>query len=121
MSFLDRQQGVMDGAASTARRYGAAIDQWEAHAERLQGRLQAATNQADELAKQRIFALAQVEGQTALVRALKHELARACPNSPLLREDGTRRNIQRAAMAEFLKKHGYSYDPNTTEVQKIAP
>lgn len=119
MSFLDRQQGTLDGSAATARNYGAAIDQWEAHAERLKGRLQNATEKADELAEQRLFAQAQLEGQTAVMLALKAELERVCPNSPLLREDGRRTNILRAAMAQFLKPHGYDYDPKTQAVRKV--
>lgn len=119
MSILDRQQGELDGSWATARRYDAAINEWEAHANRLQGRLQAATNQAEELAKQRLFAQAQIAGQTALVQALQHELARVCPTSPLLREDGTGTNILRSAMAQFLKPHGYNYDPQTQQVRKV--
>lgn len=121
MSFLDRQQGMLDGSSATARNYGAAIDQWEEHSNRLEGKLRAATQNAEELAKQRLFAQAQLEGQTAVMLVLKAELERVCPNSPLLHEDGRRTNIARAAMAQFLEQHGYNYDPKTQAVRKVGP
>lgn len=119
MSFFDRQQGMQQGSWDTARSYGAAINQWEAHAKRLEEKLRAANQNADEQAEQRLFAQAQLEGKTALARALKDELVHACPTSALLREDGTQTNIQRAAMAQFLKQHGYDYDPQTQMVRKV--
>lgn len=119
MSLYDRQQGALDGAAASARNYGHAIDQWEAHSNRLEAKLRVAAKNAEELAKQRIFAQAQLEGQTALMQALKQELARACPNSPLVREETTRKEIQREAMASFFKKNGYDYDIKTQMVKKI--
>jgi hypothetical protein len=70
------------------------------------------------LAEQRLLVQAQLEGQLAFIRALKHELARVCPNSPLLRNDGTERNIKKAAMAEYLNKNGYHYDTSTEMVKK---
>lgn len=119
MSLYDRQQGTLDGAAAAARNYGHAIDQWEEHSNRLEDRLRLSMQNAEELAKQRIFAQAQLEGQTALVQALKQELARACPNSPLVREEIARKEIQRTAMASFLKNNGYDYDIKTQMVKKI--
>lgn len=120
MSLYDRQQGTFDGVAigagATARRYGAAIDEWEAHASHLQGKLQHAISEAEDLAKQRLFSQAQVEGQSALIKALKDALAQVKPDHPLLREDGRRANIQKNAMAEFLAKHGYHYDIKNNKV-----
>lgn len=116
MNFWDRQIGALDGAAATARSYEAAIDQWEEHSNRLEAKLRAATQNAEE---QRIFAQAQLEGQTALVQALKQELARAQPDSPLVREEIARKEIQRTAMASFLGKNGYDYDTKTQMVRKV--
>jgi hypothetical protein len=121
MSQLDRQTGMMDGGANVARRYGAAINEWEAHSNNLQSKLRAATEQADNMAKQRLFAQAQLEGRTAVMQAMKNELARVCPNSPLLREDSTRKNIAGEAMAKFLLPHGYHYDKDSESVIKISP
>lgn len=125
MSGYDRQQGTLDGVAlganATARRYGAAIDEWEAHANRLQGKLRAASDEAETLAKQRLFAQAQIAGLNALVQALKDELARANPASPLLRDEDARKNISGKAMAKLLHENGYHYDKNTSRVTKIAP
>lgn len=117
MSFFDRQQGMQQGSWDTARSYGAAINQWEAHAKRLEEKLRAATQNAEEQEKQRLFALATVEGRTALAQVFKDELARVCPTSPLLRKD-VRQDIHGAAMAQFLKQHGYDYDPQTEMVKK---
>lgn len=125
MGYDDRQQGMFDGVAigagATARRYGAAIDEWEAHANHLQGKLQHATSEAEDLAKQRLFAQAQIAGLNALLQAFKDELARANPNSPLLRDDGTRKNISGDAMAKLLQANGYHYDKKTERVTKVSP
>lgn len=118
MSFLDRQQGMLDGASATARNYGAAIDQWEEHAERLKGRLQDATEKADELAEQRLFANAQVEGLRAVIAAMENEIQRLKPNSSLLQQS-TRKNIAAQRMAEFLVPHGYQYDLKNYKVSKV--
>jgi predicted nucleic acid-binding Zn-ribbon protein len=119
MSFWDRQIGAMDGSAATARKYEGAIDQWEAHSNRLEAKLRAAMQNAEELAKQKLFAQARIEGQTALVQALKQELERARPDSPLVREELARKEIQRTAIASFLKENGYDYDIKTQMVKKI--
>lgn len=125
MSLYDRQQGTFDGVAigagATARRYGAAINEWEAHANHLQGKLQHATSEAEDLAKQRLFAQAQIAGLNALLQAFKDELARVSPASPLLKDDGTRKNISGTAMAKVLQAHGYHYDKKTERVTKITP
>lgn len=120
MSFLDRQQGMLAGSAATARNYGAAIDQWEEHSNRLEGKLRAATQNAEELAKQRLFADAQVEGLRAVIAAMENEIQRSKPNSSLLQQT-TRKNISGEAMAKILQVHGYHYDKKTELVTKIAP
>lgn len=119
MSLLDYQQGAAAGAAGV-RRANAAIDQWEAHSNRLEAKLRAATQAAEELAKQRLFAQAQLEGRTALMEALKNELARLCPNSPLLQDESARKNINGQAMARFLRLHDYDYDIATEMVKKVS-
>lgn len=123
MSLYDRQQGTFDGVAigagATARRYGAAIEEWEAHAESLKNRLNQAQSKAEELAEQRLFAQAQAEGQDALIKALKDALTQVCPNHPLLRDDGRRANIQKNAMAAFLAQHGYHYDTQRNKVSAL--
>ncbi|MHB8165267.1 MAG: hypothetical protein ACYDDT_00590 [Sulfuricella sp.] len=119
MSFLDRQQGELDGSWATARRYGAAIDEWEAHANRLQGRLQAATNQAEELEKKRLFEEANVEGLRAVISAMETEIRRSNPNSSLLQKT-TKTNIVTQRMAEFLAPQGYHYDRQTYQVSKVS-
>jgi chromosome segregation ATPase len=118
MSFLDRQQGMLDGSAATARNYGSAIDQWEAHAERLKGRLKDATEKADELAEQRLFADAKIEGLRAVIAAMETEIQRSKPNSSLLQQS-TRNNIAAQRMAEFLVPHGYQYDRENYKVSKV--
>lgn len=120
MNFWDRQIGAMDGAAATARNYERAIDQWENHSNQLEAKLRAATQNAEELAKQRLYAQAQLEGRTALMEALKNELARLCPNSPLLQDERARKNITGQAMAKFLRPHGYDYDITTEMVKKAS-
>ena len=120
MNFFDRQIGALDGAAAASRRYEGAIDQWEEHSNRLEAKLRAATQNAEELAKQKLFAQAQVEGRTALLEALKNELARVCPNSPLLQNENARKNITGQAMANFLRPHGYNYDIATEMVKKVS-
>lgn len=119
MSLLDYQQGAAAGAAGV-RRANEAIDQWEAHSNSLKAKLCAATQTAEELGKQKLFAQAQLEGKTALLEALKNELARLCPNSPLLRDESARKNINGQAMAKFLRPHGYDYDIATEMVKKVS-
>jgi predicted nucleic acid-binding Zn-ribbon protein len=118
MNFWDRQIGAMDGAAATARNYERAIDQWENHSNQLEAKLRAATQNAEELAKQRLYAQAQLEGQKALVQELQRELGRVGSNSALAQEENAKK-IRLSAMATFLKKHGYDYDTKTEMVRKI--
>lgn len=118
MNLLDRQIGALDGAAATARNYEHAIDQWEEHSNRLEAKLRAATQNAEELAKQKLFAQAQLEGQKALVQELQRELGRVGSNSALAQEENAKK-IRLSAMSTFLKKHGYDYDTKTEMVRKI--
>lgn len=118
MSFLDRQQGMLDGSAATARNYGVAIDQWEEHSNRLEGKLRAATQNAEELAEQRLFADAKIEGMRAVIAAMETEIQRSKPNSSLLQRS-TRNNIAAQRMAEFLIPHGYQYDRENYKVSKV--
>ena len=121
MSFLDRQRGEIDGSAATARQYNSAINKWEAHANQLNGRLQNANENAEALAKLRLLEQAQNVGLKALVQALKDELARACPSSPLLRDAGIRKNISGEAMVQFFRANGYHYDKQSECATKMAP
>lgn len=81
MSLYDRQQGFFDGsaiaAAATARQYGAAIDEWEAHAKALKGRLHNVEAKADQANASRA-AMAYLIGQLA------NELEKYAPNHPLV-------------------------------------
>lgn len=119
MSYLDNQQGYLNGAAATARRYNSTIAEWQEHANDLQRRLQAAEARAEELAKKKLFSEAHYEGQTALMQTLKSALALVAPDHPLLHDKGRRKNIQAQAMVEFLAQHGYQYDPKTDTVRKL--
>lgn len=119
MSYLDNQQGYFNGAADTARRYNATINEWEAHANDLQRRLNQASSNAEELAKRKLFTQAKLEAQTALMETLKNALALIAPDHPLLQDPSRRKNIQADVMVKFLAQHGYSYDPQTDIVQKI--
>lgn len=102
MSFLERQQGQLDGSAATARSYGAAIAQWEQFADGLQAQLAKAESS-------RI-------GFAQLLRAVSAELQRVDPTNPLLDKDKQLAILQ-DHIAKKAAELGYSYDPVTDAIQ----
>lgn len=108
MSSYDRQQGMFDGVAigagSTARRYGAAIDNWENYSNELEAKLAKAN--------------ASRVGIAQLVRAISAELQRVDPNNPLL--DKSRQiALVESQMVKSAAGEGYAYDPATDTIAPI--
>lgn len=114
MNFADFNQG----RNVAARRADAAIDEWEEHSNQLKQRLRIAETSSEDLAKQRIFESAKVDGFRAVIAAMEGEIRRLNPNSPLLQQ-ATKDNIASQRMAEYLSPHGYHYDTKTYKVTKL--
>lgn len=106
------------GRNMAARRADAAIDEWEDHSNKLTQKLRKAEAGSKELAKQRLFESAKVDGLRAVISAMESEIRRLNPNSSLLNKS-TRDNIAAQGMAQYLAPHGYSYDLKTFKVSKI--
>lgn len=108
MSLYDRQQGAFDGAAiaaaATARTYGAAIGEWQAHANDLTNRLKSAESAADQ-------AHASRAAMAYMIAQLANELEKFAPNHPLV-------NRQRRVeivddVAKKIASGSHTYEPKT--------
>lgn len=124
MSFADFQRGHVTAnffnqiAADRADRAAdAAIDKWEAYANRLEDRVESMNQKYGQLSELTCTSIGVANGRKDAIDELMNSLREVNPHHPLL-VPGVVDSIVNDGATEYAASKGYIYDPETRTVHK---